>query len=68
MEYDTRMDAQTLAEAEVIRADNGRLMAAKRAAGELAKDAAVRAKSYNDISESLYPSMDKAHNGRTYKE
>ena len=54
MEHDAQMDAQTLAEAEVIKADTGRYSAAQSAAGELAKEAEIRAASFDAISSKIY--------------
>lgn len=52
------MDAQTLAEAAVIKADLIRLGEAKKAAGQLAKEAEIRMKSLNAIKGHIYDHPD----------
>lgn len=54
---DPGMDAQTLAEAEVIKADYQRYERARGAATQLAKDAEVRKASFDKIKKMTYPSM-----------
>lgn len=67
-EHDPRFDAQTLAEAEVIKADGKRLERAQTAAAGMSKDALVRAKSLDEITKNTYPSMDKRHYGRVHSD
>ncbi len=50
-------DAQILADADVIKANPGRLLAASAAAGQLAKDAEIRAAAYRGITKPLYSKM-----------
>jgi len=57
IDYNADGDAQTLAEAEVIRADAKRMEQAKSAAVRLEKDARVRADSFSKIAKHIYPSM-----------
>lgn len=56
-EHIPEMDAQTLAEAEVIKTDLQRYERARGAATQLAKEAEIRAKSYDAIKKMTYPSM-----------
>ena len=60
-EHDSMTDAQILADADVIKADPARYSEAQKAAGQLAKEAAIRAKSYDAISSHPYPTMRPGH-------
>ena len=48
-EWEAESDANTLAEANVIQADEGRMTKAKTAAKKMAKEAEIRAKSLEDL-------------------
>jgi len=59
--HDPMLDANTLAEAEVIRNDLARYNAARVAANQLAKDALVRAKTFDKVKKTIYPTMEPGH-------
>lgn len=56
-ENNPEYDAQILADAEVIKANPGRLEAASSAAKQLAKNAELRAAAYRGITKPLYEKM-----------
>lgn len=63
---DPRWDAHTLAEAEVIKADKSRLAAAQLAAGQMQKEAEIKAKSLEGVRGNIldHPSSVKAREER----
>lgn len=52
-------DARVLAESKAIHADQKRFMLAMRAGAKMAEEKAKEAKSYAEMAQGLYPSMEK---------